>query len=86
MAIEGRLRTLNVPTLVVWGTDDVFFDLNWAYWLRDTIPGVVEVVEVPGGRLFFPDERPDSLVQPLRRFWGTVGPRHQSADGLSRAV
>jgi pimeloyl-ACP methyl ester carboxylesterase len=78
-AIEPKLKTLTVPTLVVWGTDDVFFPLTWAYWLRDTIPGVKEVVEVPGGRLFFPHERPDDLVKPLRRFWGSVGAGHRAA-------
>jgi hypothetical protein len=30
---------------------------------------VREVVEVPDARLFFPDERPDDLVQPLLRHW-----------------
>ena len=45
---EPALKELTVPTLVVWGTGDEFFDLSWAYWLRDTIPGVTEVVEVPG--------------------------------------
>jgi pimeloyl-ACP methyl ester carboxylesterase len=69
LAVEDDLRRLRVPTLVVWGTDDRFFDRKWASWLRDTIPGVREVVEVPGGRLFFPDERPDDLAEPLRRHW-----------------
>ena len=72
IAIEPQLTVLAVPTLVVWGTDDVFFDLRWAYWLRDTIPGVREVVEIEGGRLFFPDERAGELVPHLRRFWGEV--------------
>lgn len=86
VAIEGDLRRLTVPTLVVWGTDDAFFDLKWAYWLRETIPGVAEVVEVPGARLFFPDERPDSLVQPLRRFWSRVAERQGPAESLPAAV
>jgi pimeloyl-ACP methyl ester carboxylesterase len=83
LAIEPQLRTLKVPTLVVWGTDDAFFELTWAYWLRDTNPGVVEVVEVPGGRLFFTDEHPDSLVQPLRRFWGGVGTRRPATEQMT---
>ncbi|MER6575948.1 alpha/beta hydrolase [Nonomuraea sp. NPDC001023] len=70
VAIEPRLTVLTVPTLVVWGTGDVFFDVSWARWLRDTIPGVREVVEIEGGRLFFPDERAAELVPHLRRFWG----------------
>lgn len=69
MAIEPKLRELATPTLIVWGTDDMFFELKWAYWLKDTIPGAQQVVEVPGGRLFFPDERPADLVNALRTFW-----------------
>ncbi|GAA4910158.1 hypothetical protein GCM10023334_008730 [Nonomuraea thailandensis] len=60
---------LTVPTLLVWGTGDTFFDLSWARWLRDTIPGVREIVEIEGGRLFFPEERAGELVPHLRRFW-----------------
>ena len=69
LAIESRLQVLTVPTLVVWGTDDVFFPLTWAYWLRDTIPGVTDVVELDGAKLFFPDERADELVPLLRKHW-----------------
>ncbi|MEU7836675.1 alpha/beta hydrolase [Nonomuraea sp. NPDC049129] len=70
IAIEPLLTVLAVPTLVVWGTGDLFFDVSWARWLRDTIPGVKEIVEIEGGRLFFPDERAGELVPHLRRFWG----------------
>ncbi len=40
LRVEPGLAQLDVPTLVVWGTADEFFDLLWAYWLQDTIPGV----------------------------------------------
>jgi pimeloyl-ACP methyl ester carboxylesterase len=53
-AAEPTLRQLNAPTLIVWGTGDDFFDVKWAYWLRDLIPGARPVVELPGARLFFP--------------------------------
>lgn len=69
LAIEPALRRLEAPTLVVWGTGDRFFDLKWAYWLADTLPNVADVVEIPGGRLFFPDERAPELVRPLERHW-----------------
>src|SRR3989442_10409825 len=65
VAIEPALRRLRVPTLVVWGLADVFFDARWAHWLRDTIPGVTRVVEVPEAKLFFPEDRPQALVGPL---------------------
>jgi pimeloyl-ACP methyl ester carboxylesterase len=69
VAIEPDLRRFTAPTLVVWGTGDPFFGIEWAHWLRDTIPGVTEVVEVEGAKLFFPDERAGELVTHLRRHW-----------------
>jgi pimeloyl-ACP methyl ester carboxylesterase len=69
VAIHDALKQLNVPTLIVWGLQDFFFDRKWAYWLRDTIPGAREVVEVEDARLFFPEDRPDALAQPMLRFW-----------------
>ena len=69
LAAEPALTRLNVPTLVVWGTGDRFFDRKWAYWLRDTIPGVTEVVELEGARLFFPDERATQFSALLSRHW-----------------
>jgi pimeloyl-ACP methyl ester carboxylesterase len=72
LAIEPRLRQLQVPTLVVWGTGDVFFERRWADWLHETIPGVSEVVELEGARLFFPDERASELVPHLRRHWAAA--------------
>jgi pimeloyl-ACP methyl ester carboxylesterase len=71
LAAEPALMSVHLPTLIVWGTGDSFFDLKWAYWLRDTIPGARDVVEVAGAKLFFPHERPDELVAPLRRHWAT---------------
>jgi pimeloyl-ACP methyl ester carboxylesterase len=70
VAIEPLLRKLQAPTLVVWGTADIFFDVRWAYWLRDTIPGCRRVVEIPGAKLFVPEERPDELVAAMRELWG----------------
>ena len=69
LAAEPALARLRVPTLIVWGTGDVFFRRKWAYWLRDTIPGATEVIEIAGARLFFPDERAAELTAVLRRHW-----------------
>jgi pimeloyl-ACP methyl ester carboxylesterase len=71
LAIEPALARLQVPTLIVWGTGDIFFRRKWAYWLRDTIPGATEVLEIDGARLFFPDERATELTAALRRHWDT---------------
>jgi pimeloyl-ACP methyl ester carboxylesterase len=69
VAVEDRLRRSAVPTLVVWGTGDIFFRVRWAYRLRDTIPSVTEVVEIERAGLFFPDERAADLIPHLRRHW-----------------
>jgi pimeloyl-ACP methyl ester carboxylesterase len=75
VAIEPALRRLNVPTLIVWGLADIFFDKKWAYWLEETIPGAERVIEVPGGRLFFPEDRPDALTGPMLAFWDNAARR-----------
>jgi pimeloyl-ACP methyl ester carboxylesterase len=69
-AVNGPLRSLNVPTLLVWGTGDASFDVKWAYFLRDLIPGALEVIEVDEAKVFFPDERPGDLVPHLGAHWG----------------
>jgi pimeloyl-ACP methyl ester carboxylesterase len=80
--IEPALRRLTVPTLIVWGTADSHFDISWAYWLRDAIPGAREVVELPGAKLHFPDERAAELVPVLRRHWAG----HPPGDAAARSV
>jgi pimeloyl-ACP methyl ester carboxylesterase len=67
--IEGELRRLQVPTLIVWGTGDTFFPLQWAYWLQGVMPGAKKVVELEGACLLFPEERPDDLVTAVRAHW-----------------
>ncbi len=69
LAIEARLKTLKVPTLIVWGTDDVYFDVKWSCWLAETIPGTKRRVEFPGARIFLPEERWAEFNQELRAHW-----------------
>lgn len=70
--IETALRALTVPTQIVWGTGDVFFPSKWAYWLKETIPGVTRIVEAPGARLFFPEERPQWFAGRLIEHWAAT--------------
>jgi pimeloyl-ACP methyl ester carboxylesterase len=72
IAIADQLRALHRPVQVLWGTADTFFPLTWAHWLRDNLPQV-EVSEVEGGRVFWPEEHPAVLNRALRAFWT----RHQ---------
>jgi pimeloyl-ACP methyl ester carboxylesterase len=68
-AIVHLLRSLHVPTLIVWGTDDVYFDVKWSHWLAETIPGTRRRVEYQGARLFFPQERWETFNRELRSHW-----------------
>jgi pimeloyl-ACP methyl ester carboxylesterase len=67
--IEAGLRALRAPTLIAWGTDDIYFDVRWSKWLADTIPGTRTRVELSGARLFFPEERWQEFNQQLRAHW-----------------
>ena len=67
--LESRLRTLQVPTLIVWGTDDIYFPVKWSRWLADTIPGTRRRVELEGARIFFPEERWAEFNRELRTHW-----------------
>jgi pimeloyl-ACP methyl ester carboxylesterase len=67
--IEARLKTLQAPTLIAWGTDDIYFDVSWSKWLAETIPGTRKRVEFAGARIFFPEERPADFNRELRAHW-----------------
>jgi len=71
LAVEAQLRTLKAPTLIVWGTDDIYFDVRWSRWLADTIPGTRRRIELEGARIFFPEERAADFNRELREHWLT---------------
>ena len=66
IAAEPGLRRLTAPTLVVWGTDDVYFPVKWAHWLTGAIPGAKAAIELKDARIFFPEERPGEFNSLLR--------------------
>lgn len=72
VAIHFALKALQVPTLIVWGLKDIFFDKKWAYWLKDTIPGARRVVEIEDARLFFPEDRPNAIATSVLQFWNEL--------------
>ena len=67
--INPVLRECRIPTAIIWGTGDALFAPRWASWLKDTIPGATEVVQIDGGRLYFVDDRADEFVLALRNHW-----------------
>jgi pimeloyl-ACP methyl ester carboxylesterase len=68
-AVESKLKALEAPTLIVWGTDDVYFDVKWSHWLASNIKGTRRRVEFEGARIFFPEERPVDFNKELRSHW-----------------
>jgi len=71
--VEAKLRSLAAPTLIAWGTDDVYFDIKWSHWLATTIPGTKRRVDYRGARLFFPEERWQQFNDELRAHWVAYG-------------
>jgi pimeloyl-ACP methyl ester carboxylesterase len=68
-AARPRVAQLRVPTLIVWGTGDVFFPMKWARRLADLIPGTTELCTIDRARMHFPDERADEFIPVLQRHW-----------------
>jgi pimeloyl-ACP methyl ester carboxylesterase len=73
--IEKDLRRLRAPTLIAWGTDDIYFDLKWSHWLEQAIPGTRRRVEFAAARIFFPEERAAEFNRELRAHWTATGER-----------
>lgn len=71
VSIEPKLRDLTVPTLVVWGTADVFFPARWAQWLADTIPGVRRVELIDDAALALNEERADEVNDAITAHWNS---------------
>lgn len=69
LAIEPDLRRSAVPTRMVWGTADQLFPVVWAEWLDKALPATRGVRLVDGGKLFWPEEKPDLLAEEARTLW-----------------
>ena len=80
MRIEDGLRSLQAPTLVAWGSDDIYFDVTWSTWLAETIPGTRRRVEFEGARIFFPEERWQDFNDELRDHWLTAATSRKQAS------
>ncbi|MEY8013751.1 alpha/beta fold hydrolase [Mycobacterium servetii] len=68
-AVRPQLQQLRAPTLIAWGTGDMFFPIKWARQLAGLIPSTTHIATISGGRLFFPDERADEFIPLLEEHW-----------------
>jgi pimeloyl-ACP methyl ester carboxylesterase len=69
VSIEPQLRALRTRALIVWGDDDVFFEVKWSQWLENTLQGATRRVVLQGARIFFPEERAKQFNRELGAFW-----------------
>lgn len=70
--IEPALRKCRVPVRVVWGADDRLFSTRSPDYLGRTFGNSQGVRMLEGYRLFWPEERPDIVVEEARRLWGAT--------------
>jgi len=59
---------ITAPVSLLWGADDPWFPLARARGMVDQFPGGAELVELPRGKLFIHEERPDEWAEHARRF------------------
>jgi pimeloyl-ACP methyl ester carboxylesterase len=81
--IEVPLGLVQAPTLIAWGTDDVFFDLKWSHWLEKAIPGTTKRVEFKGARIFFPEERSGEFNKEVTAHWVSASVRRSKLEASS---
>ncbi len=67
--LEPELRKVAAPARVLWGTGDVFFSREGASYLDRVLPNSQGVREVPGAKLFFPEELPDLVAEEAIQLW-----------------
>ena len=67
--VAARLGEFGGPVLLVWGTKDSFFKLDFARRLADVFADA-RLVEIEGGRTFVPLEHPQRLAEEIGAFVG----------------
>jgi len=72
MALQSDLARLQAPVRIVWGAADSVFDPASADVLDKTFPNSQGVRRVEGAKTFFPEERPDVIVEEARALWAKV--------------
>lgn len=68
--VEAALRRNETPVRIVWGMADTIFSSQGPAYLHRTFGNSRGVRELPGSKLFWPEERPDVVAEEARRLWG----------------
>jgi pimeloyl-ACP methyl ester carboxylesterase len=72
LGASSRLGAFDGPALLVWGTADRFFKLDFARRLRDTFANC-RLIEIDGGRTFIPHDYPERLAEEIINFQSAMG-------------
>lgn len=83
--ITAQLERCTVPTRIVWGMADTIFAPADAEYLDRTLPISFGVRRLEGGKLFWPEERPDVIAEEARRLWARAASTVGDAPAAPRA-
>ncbi|MBO9661759.1 alpha/beta hydrolase [Dokdonella sp.] len=72
LGIQSALKRSTIPTRIVWGTADTIFSADSPDYLARSFGASRGVRRLQGARLFWPEERPDVIVEEARRLWGVA--------------
>jgi len=67
LTAAAKLRDLDVPALLVWGTEDTLFPMSDAERLQGALTDV-QLVKVSGAKAFVPLDRPDDVAEAISSF------------------
>lgn len=73
--IHPALRACRIPTRIVWGADDTIFSPRSAHYLANSFGNSRGMRLLTRAKLFWPEERPDTLADQARRLWDSMSAR-----------
>ena len=69
LGIRAMQRRSQVPTRIVWGSDDTIFDASNAAYLASSFGNSHGARRLENAKLFWPEERPDIVAAQARMLW-----------------
>jgi pimeloyl-ACP methyl ester carboxylesterase len=67
--IGSKLKGTKLPARILWGTSDTIFSLAGAEHLDRSLGRSLGIRKIAGAKLFWPEERPDIIVEETRSLW-----------------
>jgi len=67
--IETALKACRVPTRIVWGAEDRVFSTKSPDYLSKAFGNSKGLRMIEGGKLFWPEERPEIVAEEARKLW-----------------